>query len=200
MNKEANAWARHLGTDIVRFLGSGDAGNAYETADGKVIKITDDKDEFLCAHKLLGRENNHIADVYDVKIFNNGKMGILLELLETNHDIENAYYELEDSMNEYGKEFYDVIEAPIEFSPLAIKMKDHIIEGMKEATLAGFNADDHRSENIGMAKNGNIKFFDQREHRAQEEVDSEFDKLVKFLLSNQKQITKEKSQEAAYEV
>lgn len=50
---------------VLRHLGGGNKGEAYLLEDGKVLKVTIDKEEFSTAMTLKGRELKHIVDIYD---------------------------------------------------------------------------------------------------------------------------------------
>lgn len=50
---------------VLRHLGGGNKGEAYLLEDGKVLKVTIDKEEFSTAMNLKGRELKHIVNIYD---------------------------------------------------------------------------------------------------------------------------------------
>lgn len=81
--KEAILFANKNGIEKLEWLGEGDNGSAFGTKCGKIIKITKDKDEFICAYNLLNLKNEHLADIYSVEILENDIMCILMERLDT---------------------------------------------------------------------------------------------------------------------
>lgn len=54
---------------IVRALGWGRYGAAYQLEDGNVLKITTDPQELICINKLAKVEHPNIAEVYDAGVF-----------------------------------------------------------------------------------------------------------------------------------
>jgi len=69
-------------------IGKGSRGVAFETADGKVLKVTIDKDEAIASFKIQGKKIPHVIEVYKVFSFPEDKKnfpptwGILQERLE----------------------------------------------------------------------------------------------------------------------
>lgn len=50
---------------VLRHLGGGNKGEAYLLEDGKVLKITIDREEFSTAMILMNQKLEHIIDIYD---------------------------------------------------------------------------------------------------------------------------------------
>lgn len=58
-------FAQHVDTKIVKFLGSGEHGNAYLTDNDRVIKVTTDKSEYDESRRLIGKDPIHLPKIYD---------------------------------------------------------------------------------------------------------------------------------------
>ena len=54
---------------ILRFLGSGNKGEAYLTEDGYVLKITIDREEYSTALTIKGRKLKHVINIYECHEF-----------------------------------------------------------------------------------------------------------------------------------
>jgi hypothetical protein len=176
MRRDAEDWAEKIGLEIQGYMGSGDFGEAYETTCGKVLKITSDKLEYVCADKIMGQENDFAVNVYKTEVLDNGNMAILQEKLETSPEdycIESLYYELMDECERQGnpihmldKEDYDG-----RISHEAAKMSDDIWMAVSEYLSSGTNPNDMHSENMGLKSNGNFGLFDQQDKQLNIEND-----------------------------
>lgn len=67
-------FAENTGREIVKFLGSGEHGNAYLTNDNKVVKVTTDLSEYSESRKLINVNAKHIAKIYDCFIVDSNKL------------------------------------------------------------------------------------------------------------------------------
>lgn len=72
-------------------------GVAYDIGDNKIIKFTKDKTEAINSIKILGKNNNHLANVYDVKKYTQNENTIyviVLEKLELTTKIFDAFLKI----------------------------------------------------------------------------------------------------------
>ena len=63
--EEAQKVAKKLNISSISWIGEGEYGAAYETQDGRVLKITSDPNEFIYSSKLAGQKNENLVDVHD---------------------------------------------------------------------------------------------------------------------------------------
>lgn len=164
MEKVAEEWAEELGIRIEGWLGSGDNGSAYETSDGRAIKITNNNNEFLCALRLEGIENDYVADIYDTKIMPSGEMAILMELLEINEGkLEDMFANLSQEAEAQNSEIHmiDMDELQTPLSDEECDLGDALWFGVQEIIKTGTNPLDVQPSNIGIKANGNYALFDQ---------------------------------------
>jgi hypothetical protein len=89
-----SGWASDLGLNVTKEIGYGEAGVAYLTSQGKVIKHTSHKAEFYLAMKMEGKENKHVVDVYGTKYIDDNNMLILMEKLTISTEINALFAEL----------------------------------------------------------------------------------------------------------
>jgi len=78
-----NEMEKIYGFDVIGIAGSGDNGMAYELSNGNILKITKSPSEAYIAHKLIGKNLKHVANVYWVKKIED-KYIYELEKLDTN--------------------------------------------------------------------------------------------------------------------
>lgn len=79
---------------IVKRLGAGNRGEAYLLENGKVLKITIDKDEFFTAMILKNLKSKHIIDIYD---------GWDFECVYDNENFDNLYAIVEEFLDTSSK-------------------------------------------------------------------------------------------------
>jgi len=162
-------YAKSIGVDLsfFHYMGKGDFGEAYETDNGQVLKITSSSSEVEIAKSLMGRNTTHFAQIYDVKKIN-GYNFILQEKLEHNTDIENKFYQLQNLLEQQGLQiqylgYLDEDELTSEDKILYQELSSFIndLENINRAYRnLGIEASDIRPENLGYDKNGNLKAFD----------------------------------------
>jgi hypothetical protein len=93
---------KKLGIKAADFIGGQANGSAYDIGGNKILKITRDKSEAVNCQKLIGKNLNHIADVYMVKQFtmqNREFYIIVLEKLNTTKPFEQWYEQLVEIFN-----------------------------------------------------------------------------------------------------
>ena len=102
----AKEFSKQKGKKIVKFLGSGEHGNAYLTDDDKVIKVTTDKSEYFESKKLVGKDPVHLPNIYDCYTVESKKLTtsvwvILLEYVRHyRKDQEFLWYALSDAFED----------------------------------------------------------------------------------------------------
>jgi hypothetical protein len=82
----ANKIAQKLNIKNIKYLGSGLNGSAFEIDNNKVLKITKDKSEAVNSNKILNKNLNYIANIYEIYTFNYDSdeyFVIILEKLNT---------------------------------------------------------------------------------------------------------------------
>ena len=148
------------------YMGRGDFGEAYDTGDGRVIKVTGSPSEVAIAKKLIGKKG-FFAEIYDVKELN-GYDIILQEKLEEGSDIEHNFYMLEELLNEQDLpiQYLGHLDED-ELSPEGKSIYDSLINFIngleninREYRYLGIEASDIRPENLGYSKDGVLKAFD----------------------------------------
>lgn len=165
MKKYCEAWAKNLGIKIIEFIGAGDNGAAFETSDNKVMKITGDVGEFLHANKLKGKSLKHFAEIYDVRIFPDGKMGILMEKLNVCEELKEQFRmlcQIAESKN-MGIEEVNIEESDmIEDIDGTQHLQQNIVELFAEDHQNKLFSGDLHYDNIGFKEDGVIAVFDMR--------------------------------------
>jgi hypothetical protein len=155
-----------LNPENLTWMGSGDFGNAYDTGDGRVIKVTSSPSEFNIARQLIG-QTGFFAQIYDTKEIN-GEYVILQEKLEEDSDIENNFYILLNLLEEQGLPiqylsnlYPDDLSEEGQSQYYEISSFIDAIENIcREYRMLGIEASDIRPENLGYDKNGILKTFD----------------------------------------
>lgn len=148
------------------YMGKGDFGEAYETKNGTVIKITSSPNEAEIAKSLIGKKGNY-AEIYDVKKVGN-KFIIHQEMLETDSDIEDKLQRVQNILEEQdlpiqylGSIDYDELssESKQEYDDLSKFISD--LEDVNRIYRnLGIEASDIQDGNLGYDKNGKLKAFD----------------------------------------
>lgn len=167
--------------DDVSWLGSGDFGSAYSIDDKRVLKITSSKSEFRLAGELLEKGNiealENIVDMYDVKVVD-GEMWILMESLDTDSEIEDKYYMLNDLLESQSlpiqyMDHLDIDELDEHQVETYNELSDFIsgLEGINYGyRYLGIEASDIRPENMGYNKDGILKAFDIEDKSVNEQL------------------------------
>jgi hypothetical protein len=86
------------------YLGGGMYGKAHDLGDGRVLKITKDRTEAINSKRIMGKDMQYLANIYDVKQFNSTNAGrtyfvILLEKLKLSKSFEKQYKDLKDKFD-----------------------------------------------------------------------------------------------------
>lgn len=155
----------NINPDELSYLGKGDFGTAYTTGDGRVVKITTSKSEFDIAKQLENNYNkvlNAFAKIYKTDIID-GKMIIVVEELNTDDDIDDLYYELQNYLDEQGLpiQYVHMLDTDeLNLSDEMIKFINEIDDINRAYRYLGIEASDLRPENLGYNTNGKLKAFD----------------------------------------
>lgn len=167
--KLEEVWAKKLNTEIVSELGSGDFGTAYETANGKVIKITTNVQEACCCALTIGEKTRHLVPVHAVQKFPGGKYGIFMDLMEDDFNLDWAFQELDHIRNVTGYTYTEIdldylddfpeLES-LELSDEARDLLRAIDDYTQQAQRLGFIPEDIKFANSGVDQNGDIRFYD----------------------------------------
>lgn len=155
-------WCFEIGLENEGWLDSGDFGNAFTISDDKVIKITRDHSEFIQTFSILGKgDDPYLPKVFDMRIFKNEEMGILMEELirDSVDDLFSSWLMEADDIQEV-----DLFEIDLEESFLSdevIKMVNDLEKSMNSYKKNGVDNFDIHAGNIGINSHGNYVLFDQ---------------------------------------
>jgi hypothetical protein len=127
--------------------------------------------EYVCADKMLGKENDFAVNIFNTKDFDSGYFAILQERLETNpvsQHIEMIFSELyiEKSRQNIAVNLLDTSQFRPGASKEVIKMTKDIAQACSEFLASGTKVDDIHFGNIGLKANGNFGLFDQKDKSA----------------------------------
>lgn len=169
-----------MGAKINKFLGAGAWGAAYSTTDGRVLKITQDDNEFMAAQDLIGLKNKYMVDIYDLAEIGRGVYAVLMEKITRMDDahreaienfdrmfdeqsvFENTWAELlergydEDLADWLTKEGGERSDKYI-MSPLEVY--ENLLKIYSEGRTKGVELRDMHLENLGV-KNGHLAALD----------------------------------------
>lgn len=164
----------NINPDELSYMGSGDLGKAYETEDGRVLKITKSRNEYEVSKMVQKKSDklDHIAKVYDTVEFD-GYFYILKELVEEEPAIEDYLMpELEMIYSEQGVGILEGL-TYVDFEDYEQETGNEVSEEVKdfaqqlwgvvqEMQIVGvYQYDiDLKADNLGIGENGNIKLFD----------------------------------------
>ena len=157
-----DSWCEEINLENEGWLNKGGNGNAYTISDNKVIKITSDYNEFISTYKISNSNNPNLPKIYNMRVFPNGELGILMEKLVTD-DIEELYSQAEFISQNQG--VYSILDIEIEDiqeeEPELIKFIEDIIQSQYMYQLEGVNDFDIQPDNMGLNTEGNYILFDQ---------------------------------------
>ena len=197
-------WCTEIGLENEGWLNNGENGNAYTISDNKVIKITSDHNEFISTYRISKSDNPNLPKIYDMRVFPNGELGILMEELVTD-GIEELYREAEFIAQD--QDVYSILDIEIEEvedkDPEVIKFIKDIIQSQYMYQLEGINDFDIQPNNIGLNSKGNYILFDQTKKNAidyNEDIlrDIEDELKENFIIDPEKPIKKSISIENLY--
>jgi hypothetical protein len=152
--------------DNIFFLGKGDFGKAYSIENNMVLKLTNSKKEYEIANEILNSNSNLYKNAF-AHIYETGKHDryyyIIMEELDTDSNIENLYYELEEILNEQGLPIQHVNYLEYDENDISEDLQKFINEiGYinRAYNNLGIYASDIKYDNLGYDKEGNLKAFD----------------------------------------
>ena len=197
-------WCTEIGLENEGWLNNGENGNAYTISDNKVIKITSDHNEFISTYRISKSDNPNLPKIYDMRVFPNGELGILMEELVTD-GIEELYREAEFIAQD--QDVYSILNIEIEEvedkDPEVIKFIKDIIQSQYMYQLEGINDFDIQPNNIGLNSKGNYILFDQTKKNSidyNEDIFRDIEDELKenFIIDPEKPIKKSISIENLY--
>jgi len=150
---------------IVHFLGNGDYGEAFETSEGSVIKITQDSLEYELSSEMVGIESDYVAIIFAVKQFDDGLMGVFQEKLIIDDDYHQSLFEdliMASDSQQCLLTDIDPHECIPPLSDEALSMLNDLSSALRDISLSGYEADDIHFTNIGRKAEGQFALFDQR--------------------------------------
>jgi tRNA nucleotidyltransferase/poly(A) polymerase/2'-5' RNA ligase len=176
----------YLGLPITySLIGGRTCGSAYLSG-GRVYKVTTDKSEAIESNKIVGKNNQHLVNVYNVKKVNNPLTNVDVYLIVMEHlrtDREAIFADIEEALinlfeEAFDKHFLDIIYY-YRFSPEIYKNEyeddvnqllsvhqrekyyyDSLLKIADELRSNGIESLDLQYHNLGLKPNGNLGFFD----------------------------------------
>lgn len=191
-NALAKAWSKKINTSLEKSIGDGIHGTAYLTKSGKVLKITDDHSEFYNSFDLLGANNQHIVDIYQVQLFKDGKYGILQEYVDTKQAFKDYEELMEYAEDELGYDIDTLFELNLsknEIPEHLFKLYEDVKSFYVEANKYGVCSTDLTEGNIGKRKNGNYVVFDISSEEDDMDIINDRIKSIKASISKGNEIT-----------
>lgn len=181
MNTELFATETHekialkLGVNVIKGLGAGTKGTAYELSNGLVMKITRDESEYYQASELKGKDIKHLCNIFETYYVKSKEYEhlnifvILQEKIDTSRNKELEIFEADTDFHNYCIAFvgdrkteqvlddtlFSVIERFPHYESLALQYKNLALTQKKE----GFTSSDIFHGNLGR-KNGVLTAFD----------------------------------------
>jgi len=177
-------------------IGGRTCGNAY-LSHGRVYKVTTDKSEAVESNKVVGKNNSHLVDVYNVKKINTDLTpeSVYLIVMEyVNTGKQSIFAEIQENLINLFREhlnlhLFDLLEAyrfkPEQYAAYEPDVKEALaphqketlyyntlLEILDELKANGVESIDVHYHNLGVKQNGNIAFFDFGFGDEQGEVDS----------------------------
>jgi len=175
-------WCFEIGLENEGWLNKGEFGTAYTISDDKVIKITDDYNEFIQTFGTLNNNNHNLTEVYGMRVFPDGRMGILMENLVTD-GVEDLFSSLLLEAEIQNVDFID-IETEDTFLPdELIKFSNDLNASVTALQKAGVAYFDIHDGNIGLNREGNYVLFDQTNKLTKEYNEDLLEDIKEKLLS-----------------
>lgn len=159
----------NIDKENLSYLGKGDFGVAYYVDDDKVLKITTSKNEYELAKKIKLNPCGNFVKIFDIDEIN-GEYYILQELLDTDSDIENLFYELDYILNQQNLPIQYV--HMLDYDELDYDISDELknfINDIEDINRCyrnlGIEASDIKYENLAYDENGKLKAFDIQDRK-----------------------------------
>lgn len=175
--KSIQAISKQLNIELVKFIGGGLWGIAYEIPGNRVLKITEDDREIENAKSLVGKNLDRLANIY--KVYNikghSDKKVIIMEKLQPLNseydkalDIFSGYFTDfyngewtwgEIAYNGYEEDFDEYLKSA-KYNGIPITdIYSEILQILEEAGSVGIQLTDMHAGNMGL-KNGQLAIFD----------------------------------------
>lgn len=164
MNKIIKTLESKLNIQVVEEIGSGIKGVAYETQDGRILKITSSFSEALNSKLLMNNPSKHTVEFYDVGKLINDKFYILQEKVETG--IAQQLFEdlMEYAEDKFGYDFDSMIgietKDDIELSEEHAMFFESIQMALRDLASKGIYSFDLTEGNVGKTTDGRFVVFD----------------------------------------
>jgi hypothetical protein len=159
----AENWCKELNLELKGLLCKTETGQIFEVFDNKIIKFTSDFSEFINAFSILNKKFEHHVTIFDLKIFHNDTLAILMEKVHTN-GIDKLFFELEHVALNKELPILSIDFRHENVSREARKLYLDVKRGISEIRSFGHKGEDINSGNIGYRDNGNYVLFDQTEN------------------------------------
>lgn len=166
-------------------IGGGACGIAYKS-NNRVYKITTDKSEAIESNKLIGKNNQHIANIYNVKRINTtltnvevylivleyldiGKSSIFLEIEEEllemvkivfNENLFDIIYTYQRDPATYNNVYAEGMKGIFDTNPREKFYYNSLLKIVDELKANNIDSLDIQYHNLGLKPNGNLAFFD----------------------------------------
>lgn len=176
----------YLGLPITySLIGGRTCGSAYLSG-GRVYKVTTDKSEAIESNKIVGKTNQHLVNIYNVKKVNNTLTDVDVYLIVMEHlrtDRDAIFADIEEMLTHlfeeaFDKHFLDIVYY-YRFSPdiyrneyeqevnaiLSVHQREKyyyesLLKIADELRENGIESLDLQYHNLGLKPNGNLGFFD----------------------------------------
>lgn len=164
MNKIIRALEAKLDIKVLKEIGSGIQGIAYETEDGRVLKITGSFSEALNSKHLINKPSKHTVEFYDVGKLINDKYYILQEKVETK--VAQQLFEdlMEYAEDKFNYDFDSMIgietKEDIDISEEHAIFFESIQMALRDLASKGIYSFDLTEGNVGKTKDGRYVVFD----------------------------------------
>lgn len=159
----AENWCKELNITLKGLICKTETGHIFEVSDNKVIKFTNDFSEFINAFSILNKKFEHHVTIYDLKVFHNDTLAIMMEKVNTS-GIDKLFFELEHISLSKDLPISSIDFREENVSREARKLSLDIKRGIEEIRSFGHKGEDINSGNIGHRENGNYVLFDQTEN------------------------------------
>lgn len=167
--------SKKLGYDNPIFIGKGTQGYAFDLNNEMILKITSDHSEANEAVKLLGKNNNHIGNIYKVQKVSQPYENIwviLREKLDVHlNRFDIIYNEFYNYIGEHSMSSGDIREILLQQNTIKLNKLKSIIDGANDNVKQFYNvivdlfnnkvkSIDFSGENFGFKKNGDLAYYD----------------------------------------
>ena len=176
--EEAQKVAKKLNISSISWIGEGEYGAAYETQDGRVLKITSDPNEFIYSSKLAGQKNENLVDIHNAFFIKDDLFAVVMEKVDTK-GISLLFKALNVEASTQHCHITEINKNNLSY-PVpeeAFKLMDGIIKASKQAKSLGIKINDIHQDNVGKRKNGEYVLFDQQIDYKHKELKEEMQKI-----------------------